>query len=106
MKPIEPVELWLSRIYHAEYVITDSFHGTVFAILFNKPFFVFGNKTRGTSRFNSLLNTFNLANHYSESFSSINIDSYFDWGQVNDILYKMQIISKNILYCSLNKRNI
>ena len=35
-----------------------------------------------------------------------NIDSYFDWGQVNDILYKMQIISKNILYCSLNKRNI
>lgn len=106
LKPIEPVELWLSRIYHAEYVITDSFHGTVFAILFNKPFFVFGNKTRGTSRFNSLLNTFNLAKHYSESFSSINIDSYFDWGQVNDILYKMQIISKNILYCSLNKRNI
>ncbi len=29
---------WLSRISHSDFVFTDSFHGTVFSILFHKPF--------------------------------------------------------------------
>lgn len=32
------VEDFLSYIYNAEYIITNSFHGTVFSILFNKKF--------------------------------------------------------------------
>ena len=29
---------WLSKIAHADFVFTNSFHGTVFAVLFHRPF--------------------------------------------------------------------
>ncbi|MDR1497024.1 MAG: polysaccharide pyruvyl transferase family protein [Puniceicoccales bacterium] len=41
-------------------MVTDSFHGTVFAIIFNKPFVALGNARRGMARFHSLLATFGL----------------------------------------------
>lgn len=51
----QSVERWLQAIRDAEAIITDSFHGCVFSIIFNKPFIVFGNQGRGMSRFESLL---------------------------------------------------
>ena len=39
----------------AEYVLTDSFHGMAFSIIFEKQFLVVGNKRRGLARFTSLL---------------------------------------------------
>ena len=67
-KPIEqrivpPVESWLRGFYDAELVVTDSFHGCVFSIIFGKPFIAIGNATRGMSRFNSLFKMFALENH-------------------------------------------
>ncbi len=52
---------WINLIKNAEYVCTDSFHGTVFSILFNKIFFDFrrhSNKSKVStnSRIDSLLN--------------------------------------------------
>lgn len=38
-------EEFLSLISHAEAIFTDSFHGTVFSIIFNRPFYVFERKT-------------------------------------------------------------
>ncbi|MFR1286996.1 MAG: polysaccharide pyruvyl transferase family protein [Subdoligranulum sp.] len=35
------VEQFLSLIYYADYVITDSFHCTAFSLNFNKEFFTF-----------------------------------------------------------------
>lgn len=55
-----PIEQWLRAFIDAEFVVTDSFHGTVFAIIFNKPFIAIVNKRRGASRFYSLLNMFDL----------------------------------------------
>ena len=51
---------WINLIENAEYVCTDSFHGTVFSILFNKKFFDFrrhNNKSKVStnSRIDSLL---------------------------------------------------
>lgn len=54
------VETWLRGFYDAKYVIADSFHACVFAILFNKPFAVILNEDRGLSRFYSLLSMFGL----------------------------------------------
>lgn len=54
------VEEWLAGIAAAEFVVTDSFHGTVFAILFNKPFIAICNDERGAARFHSLLKIFGL----------------------------------------------
>lgn len=49
-----PVESWLESILNARYVVTDSFHGAVFSIIFKKPFICLGNKIRGNARFDSL----------------------------------------------------
>jgi len=50
-----PVTQWLRGFMDAEFIITDSFHGTAFSIIFNKPFISIGNKKRGITRFDSLL---------------------------------------------------
>lgn len=52
---------WLESIYNSQFVITDSFHGCVFSIIFRKNFIVFCNKVRGNERIQSLLNMFNLS---------------------------------------------
>jgi len=57
-----PVTRWLRSFMDAEFVITDSFHGTAFSIIFNKPFIAIGNKKRGISRFTSLLKMVGLEN--------------------------------------------
>ena len=46
---------WLSMFRDASYVVTDSFHGTVFSIIFNKKFKCLYNKSRGSARFETLL---------------------------------------------------
>lgn len=53
---------WLFNIANADMVITDSFHGTVFSIIFHKPFLCINNKKRGTARFESLLRSLGLLN--------------------------------------------
>ena len=55
-----PVEDWLSAFVEAEMVVTDSFHGTVFSIIFNKPFICLNNAERGSARFESLLGNLGL----------------------------------------------
>lgn len=49
-----PVEDWLSCIKYADHVVTDSFHGCVFSILFQKQFTVCANNSGGNGRLKSL----------------------------------------------------
>ena len=56
------IENFLFGINISQAVITDSFHGTVFSIIFNKPFISFLNRKRGKGRFDSLKEIFNLEN--------------------------------------------
>lgn len=58
MVVMPPVEQWLRSFMDAKFVITDSFHGTVFSILFEKPCTVIQNSSRGNDRFQSLLKMF------------------------------------------------
>lgn len=59
-----PVSDWIEGFVNAKYILTDSFHGCAFAILFNKPFIVYGNPSRGITRFKSLLDSFNLESRF------------------------------------------
>ncbi len=57
------VEEWLGLIDNADYVITNSFHGTVFCLQFNRPFLVFpvkGCMEGMNNRIYDLLNTYDL----------------------------------------------
>lgn len=58
-----PIEDWLRGFRDADFIITDSFHASVFSILFGKPFVAFGNAERGYSRFKSLLGALGMEGH-------------------------------------------
>lgn len=85
---IPPVELWLQAFNKAKYVFTDSFHGCVFSIIYNKDFIVYGNEYRGMSRFNSLLNMYKINSqliYSSNDYSQKMITQKINWEIVNNI---------------------
>lgn len=98
------IEAWLRGIYDAECVITDSFHGTVFSILFNKPFVVYANRERGISRFQTLLESFDLLDRIAEtSEQAITISKKtISWDYVNRVLYQRRKESLQFLISSLS----
>ena len=99
------IEQWLRAFMDAEYVITDSFHGTAFAIIFNKPFISIVNKRRGASRFYSLLKTFGLENRAISEEDSIDLNlikEQIDFTKVNKILFDEREKSMRFLKEVLN----
>ncbi len=54
-----PLENWIEAFNDTDFVVTDSFHACVFAIIFNKPFLAIPNEERGNSRISSLLASVN-----------------------------------------------
>ncbi len=83
-----PVTTWIRGFMDAEFVITDSFHGTVFSIIFNKQFIAIGNKKRGMTRFTSLLKMFDIEYRLIDFSELKNIDD---------------IINKPINFVKVNK---
>ncbi len=89
------VKEWLYLLKKSEYVLTDSFHGTCFSILFNKKFISLKNNERGGSRFQFLLSTLGLLNRlinkpseFVSKFHEFGLDSIWDYTSVNNILNK------------------
>lgn len=102
---IEPVEKWLSAIFFADFVVTDSFHGTVFSILFNRPFIVIANPRRGMSRITDLLSRFGLEGRLYNSSGRSNLSHYssiIDWSDVNKRLDEERILSFDFLNRNLS----
>lgn len=65
---MDPAEfIWL--IAHAKVFITDSFHGSVFSILYNTNFIVYERKTKHVmgSRISQLMNMFGLEERFSKA---------------------------------------
>ncbi|WP_303010814.1 polysaccharide pyruvyl transferase family protein [uncultured Bacteroides sp.] len=76
---------WLDNIRNSGLVVTDSFHGCVFSILFHKRFIVFSNSSRGSSRLECLLKMVGLEERLLKS-----VDDFFRRKErlVVDIDYK------------------
>lgn len=76
---------FLTYIKNAELVLTDSFHGTVFSILFNKNFVDILPSITGT-RINSILELFNLENRIINNYD------------------RTEVAKEQINYNSINKK--
>lgn len=88
------VEDWLASFANAEFVLTDSFHGMVFSIVFEKPFLVIVNKERGAARFKSLLSKFNGLEYLVDEPLSI-FDGASEIDKINPLNVKKIISGKS-----------
>ena len=80
------IEDWLYMIKNCDFFISDSFHGTCFAMIFNKPFILVINNG-AISKYKSLIRMFNLQSRTVDNFEDItnNEHLYFemDWTEIN-----------------------
>lgn len=98
------VTTWLRAFMDAEMTIVDSFHGMVFSIIFNKPFWAIGNVSRGMSRFTSLLKMFHLEDRLldADHLDDVDFSKPIDWTKVNGILEEKREECRNLLYKTLS----
>ena len=92
------VKEFLSLIDNSSMMITDSFHGTCFAINMNKQFVeILPNNATG-SRNQSILKLTGLSNRIVTDFDDLTIlDNVIDYSLVNDILNKERIKSLEVM---------
>lgn len=88
---------FLHLIKNAEHVITNSFHGVVFSIIFNKQFIPCHIKNTNT-RINSILSLLNLTDLYQESENKSSTIPLIHYETVNETLDKE--IKKSKAYLS------
>lgn len=89
------VSRWVAGFRDAQFVVTDSFHGTVFSIIFNKPFVAILNSKRGSSRFISLLSVLGLENRLISTTNDL-LEEHLkpiDYTEVNKILNDWRYLS-------------
>jgi hypothetical protein len=96
---------WVNLFANSDFIVTDSFHGMVFSIIFNKEFVVIGNKERGLARFSSLLRLLGLESRLIVDDGGYNIhdilSTTIDYGIVESIISDLRIRSKSFLESSL-----
>lgn len=102
-------EMWLSHFRDAKFVVTDSFHGTVFSLLFHQPFLSIQNKQRGNARFDTLSSLFCIDQQIvgdeelvSKDISSIAIPN---WEYIDNVLGEKRKSSMGFLEEGLDMMN-
>lgn len=102
------VSQWLTYLKDAELIITDSFHCTVFSIIFHKKFIVIANPNRGVARLETLLKKFRLKDRF---FTDVNdvlksgvLDKDINYEEVEEKLNIEKEKSFNFLKMALNER--
>lgn len=98
------VSKWLSYIKYADLVVTDSFHCTVFSIIFRKKFVCIPNKHRGVTRLENLLKLIHLENRLIFDLKKFNeklLDEEIDYQNVELLLSEEKNKSISFLKNSL-----
>lgn len=103
------VNEWLQYIYSAKCVITPSFHGIVFCLLFHVPFLYIplkGTNTNGNSRILDLLSDLHIDGHilYDNDDIAEEINKDINWNEVDKILENRRNYSMEFLCSSLNEK--
>lgn len=100
------IEGWLAGFRDADYIVTDSFHGTVFSIIFNKPFVTLTNTGRGSTRFTSLLKVLGLESRLIDSYEDLTLDllsAEINYEKVNLKISELKQYSLDFLISNLKK---
>lgn len=103
------VEKWLDGISKCEYLVTDSYHGVIFGILFKKKIICIGKNSAALSRFSSLFENLGGALekiNYSSLDDVQDINFIPDYKEIEKNLKKLRENSNDFLKQSLkNSKN-
>lgn len=98
VRPPSPRE-WLGLFQNAAAVVTNSFHGTVFSILFNRPFYsvsLTGEKAKRAGRMKDLCDQLGLGERFVSGDEQLLFDE-LDWITVNARLKELRASSLQYL---------
>ena len=93
---VGPAE-WMGLFKNAEYVISDSFHGVVFSLIFNRKFFAKVNGHHMNRRVQQLLNMVNLTDRTMDDVSYEKLTEEIDFTYANDGLLLFQTFYGQLL---------
>lgn len=97
-------DTFIGYIKNATFVVTDSFHGTVFSIQYEKPFYSYPPKGEGL-RISDLLSLLGIGDRLITSADdSFDTDKNINYNSVNMILEEQRSISRRFLQNSLSEK--
>ena len=98
------VEDWVKNIANCDILYTDSFHGMCFAIIFNKPFILFGASGNGFTRHKSLMDLLGISDRRANNVDDIiRLEKTpIDYVSVNNRLHEEIIKSQKYIAKMLN----
>jgi hypothetical protein len=92
---------FLSLIKNAEIVVSTSFHGAAFSLIFEKQFYTVG-MGNNSGRIMTLLSSLEIGNRYLLSIEDANIQEVIDYNSINKKLNEIRensiVFLKNALY--------
>lgn len=94
---------FIKLIKFAKFVVTSSFHGTAFSIIFRKNFYTISLSEGIDSRAKSLLTTLGLQNRLIQSNAPIDLTD-INYSKSEKLLNEFRNISKNFLFSSLDDK--
>lgn len=103
---LSSITQWLDAINKSQFVVTDSYHGCVFSIIFKKPFIVIANRKRGIDRFKTLLDLVHLSHRMIYTANELTndlIEEEVDYSAVGAVIERYKRDSINFLINELTK---
>lgn len=88
---------WIWFIHHAECVVTNSFHGTVFSLLFHRPFWVALNEKASDARMRTLLDGVGIEDRLCSTSEDLEVEALLNWQDIDSNLKKIFMSGKLFL---------
>jgi hypothetical protein len=103
-KAFSSISNWLFNISQSDYVVTNSYHCMIFAILYKKNFIILGSEFGGNSRVISLLESLGLSNRFFTNFNDNEIRDLkpIEYDSVYDKLALLKFHSDEFLSTIIN----
>lgn len=100
---------WIEYFRNAEFVLTDTFHGSITSIINNKKVAIKIRKQLNNNKLSDLINTFGLQKANIEEITKDNLNKVFenniDYELFNNVLIEKRKESKDYLLGALNEYN-
>lgn len=107
------IEDWIKAIYEADYVISNSFHATMFCLYLNTPFVTYqyiGAGSKMNTRLESILNQMGLMHHFVNPSTKLDaifniLNEQINWKPINHKLNEIRDIGYKFLQDGLTYNN-